>query len=691
MRSKLVAGALALTFAATLAWADPAKDKKSGAKSNTATAQRKLIPFDMTDLDTTANACVDFNQYVNGGWSKKNPIPAAYSSWGASSQLAERNRQQLRTILDAAATNKAVKAGTNEQKIGDFYASCMDETTVEAQGLKPLQPELDRIAAIKDVATLQEEVARLHKLGFRPLFGFGSTQDRKNSAEVTASAGQGGLGMPEKEYYFKDDPKSKDIRAAYQAYIQKVYELAGDDPAAAAAEAKAELELETKLANASMNRTDRRNPDLTYHRMSLKQAAELTPSFDWALYYKVLGVAPSTDINIATPDFFKELDKDLAAVPLADWKNLLRYNYISAMTPALPKAFVDANFAFYSTKLRGTTEQLPRWKRCVAATDNAVGEALGQEYVKTAFPPEAKARMVAMVNNLADALHADINGLDWMSDTTKKAAVEKLHTINRKIGYPDKWQDYTALKIDRTSYAANVQRTRSFDFDYDINKIGKPVDRTEWGMTPPTVNAYYNPSMNEIVFPAGILQPPFFDPNRDDAYNYGATGATIGHEMTHGFDNNGAKFDAKGNQVNWWTDADLANFKKQAECIAAQFDAFAVQDVHENGKLVSGESIADLAGLKIAYAAYMKSVEGQEPKVIDGFTPQQRLFIGYAQSWANNMRPEYERLLATSNEHPLDRFRVNAPLSNMPEFATAFSCKAGDPMVRDAKERCVVW
>ena len=671
--SRLVTSALALTFAAALVAADASK------------------PHDRPDLDTNANACVDFNQYVNGGWVKNNPIPAAYPSWGVANQLNERNREQLRTILENAAKNKDAKACSNEQKVGDFYASCMDEATIEAQGVKPLASELEHIAAIKDAATLQQEVARLHKLGFRTLFGFSSAQDRKNSAEVTASAGQGGLGMPEREYYLKDDPKSKDIREAYRAYVQKVFELAGDETATAAAEATAQLAFETKLATASMNRADRRNPDLTYHRMTLKQASELTPAFDWALYYKASGVTASTDINVSTPEFFKEVDKDLSAVALADWKNYLRYSYITAMTPALPKAYVDASFAFYSAKLRGTTEQLPRWKRCVAATDAALGEALGQEYVKTAFPPEAKARMVAMVTNLADALHSDIKGLEWMSDTTKNAAVAKLQSITRKIGYPDKWQDYSALKVDRGVYALNSMRVRAFDFNYDIDKIGKPVDRAEWGMSPPTVNAYYNPSMNEIVFPAGILQPPFFDPNRDDAYNYGATGATIGHEMTHGFDNNGAKFDAHGNQVNWWTDADLANFKARAECISNQFDEMVVGDVHENGKLVSGESIADLAGLKIAYAAYMKSQEGKPQEPVEGLTAAQRIFIGYAQSWAGSMRPEYERLLATSNEHPLDRFRVNAPLSNMPEFATAFGCKAGDPMVRPEEKRCVVW
>lgn len=645
--------------------------------------------FDATDLDTTASPCVDFNQYVNGGWVRKNPIPAAYPAWSVTNELRERNRDVLREIVEEAAKNRNATAGSNEQKIGDFFASCMDESLIERGGLEPLTPELARIGAIKDTRELQREIGRLQRLGFAALFGFGSDQDRKNSSEVIAAVGQGGLGMPEPDYYLKDDAKSTDIREAYRAYVRKLFELAGD--AQAAKEANAEVALETRLAKASMNRTDLRNPDLTYHRMTLQQASKMTPHFDWALFYKSVGLRPSIDLNMTTPDFFKEVEKDLSAVSLTDWKNFLRYTYISSMTSTLPKAFVDASFTFYGTKLRGTTEQLPRWKRCVAATDASLGEALGREYVKRAFPPEAKARMVTMLDNLTDALRTDISGVDWMTDATKNAALEKLRAIHRKIGYPDKWQDYSALSIDRGSYAQNALRVRAFDFQYDANKIGRPVDRTQWDMTPPTVNAYYNPSLNEIVFPAGILQPPFFDPLRDDAYNYGATGATIGHELTHAFDNNGAKFDAHGNQVNWWTEDDLAKFKARAECIVRQFDAFAVGDVHENGELVSGESIADLAGLKIAYAAYMKSQEGRAPQIIDGFTPQQRVFIGYAKGWAGSMRPEFERLITTSNEHPLDRFRVNAPLSNMPEFASAFHCNIGDPMVRPPDKRCGVW
>ena len=669
--------ALALVASATIA-------------ADKTTAPKTTSSFDKTDLDVNVSACADFNQYANGGWLKKNPIPPAYSNWGVANVLSERNRDMLHAILEKAAKSKAAP-GTIDQKIGDYYTSCMDEAAIEAQGLKPLQPELERIDAIKSVDDLQGEIARLHSLGFAPIFNFGSVQDRKNSEEVTAGAFQGGLGLPDRDYYLKDDPKSQEIRGKYAAYVQKIFELAGDTSAAAADEAKNVIALETKLAQSSITRVQRRDPEATYHRMTLKQASELTPTFAWSRYYTALGVPSPAAINVGMPDFFKEVDKDLTAVALSDWKNYLRFNMINSAAPSLSKKFVDASFDFFSATLRGTKEQLPRWKRCVATTDRALGEALGQAYVKEAFPPAAKARMLSMVNNLADALSSDIKGLEWMNDATKTQGLAKLNAFTRKIGYPDKWRDYTALAVDRGAYIQNVVRARTFESKRDIEKIGQPVDRGEWGMSPPTVNAYYNPSMNEIVFPAGILQPPFYDPNRDDAYNYGSVGAVIGHEMTHGFDDQGAKFDAKGNLSNWWTPADLAAFQKQAECIQKQFDEFKVGDVYTNGKLVSGESIADLAGLKIAFAAYQKSQQGKPAKIIDGFTPEQRFFIGYARSWASAGRPEAERLQATTDPHPLDRFRANAPLTNLPAFASAFGCKASDPMVRPAEKRCIVW
>ena len=646
--------------------------------------------YDKTDLDTSVAACTDFNQYANGGWLKKNPIPAAYSSWGVGYVLAERNRDMLREILEASAKSDA-KPGSIDRRIGDYYTSCMNEAQIEEQGLKPLQPELERIAAIKDLTGLQAQLTHMRAAGLGVLFGFGSQQDKKNSEEVIAGTFQGGLGLPDRDYYFKDDAKSKQIREEYGKYVRKIFELAGDTPEAAADEANRVIALETKLANASLTRVQRRDPELTYHRMTLKEATELTPNIGWPQFYAALGVPANAAINLGSLDFFKEVNKNLAEAPVADWQSYLRFHTINTFAAALPKNFVDANFAFYSTTLRGTKEQLPRWKRCVAATDRALGEALGQAYVKQAFPPEAKAKTLEMVNNLGEALSADIKGLDWMNDATKKAALAKLNAFTRKIGYPDKWRDYSKLSVDRGPYANNLIRSRAFELQHEVSQIGKPVDRTEWGMSPPTVNAYYNPSMNEIVFPAGILQPPYYDPKQDDAYNYGAAGAVIGHEMTHGFDDEGSKYDSKGNLVNWWTPADREAFMKQAECIQQQFDEFAVGDVHTNGKLVSGESIADLAGLKIAYAAYLKSQQGKEPKIIDGFTPEQRFFLGYARSWAGHARPEAERLQVTTDPHPLDRFRANAPLTNMPEFAKAFGCKLEDAMVRPAEKRCVVW
>ncbi|MGZ8830069.1 MAG: M13 family metallopeptidase [Thermoanaerobaculia bacterium] len=677
----ILAAAMTLTFAVSVV---TAADKTTAAKKTAFT------PWDMTDLDPSVSACANFNQYANGGWLKKNPIPPAYSNWGVGNILNESNREQLRTILGNAAKSNA-RMGSNEQKIGDFYTSCMDEKAIEEQGLKPLQPELARIAAIKDPAELQAEIFRLHSMGLSPLFNSGSQQDRKNSEQVIFGVGQGGLGLPDRDYYLKDDPKSKEIREKYAQYVQKVFELAGDSPELATAKAKSVIDFETKLASASLTRVERRDPDKTYHRMTLQQASELAPNINWAQYLSTLKVPAATPINVAMPDYFKEVDKDLSAVPLDDWKSYLRFNLINGASPSLSSPFVNANFDFFGKTLRGTKELLPRWKRCVAATDRALGEALGQVYVKTAFPPEAKARMVTMVNNLADALGSDIRGLEWMSDKTKQQAEAKLNAFQRKIGYPDKWRDYTAFAVDRGPYIQNVLRGRNYEQNRDVGKIGNPPDRTEWGMSPPTVNAYYNPSMNEIVFPAGILQPPYFDFKKDEAYNYGAAGSIIGHEMTHGFDDQGSKFDARGNLVNWWTPEDLKSFQKQAECIQKQFDDFKVGDVNTNGKLVSGESIADLAGLKIAYNAYKKSQEGKPRQIIDGFTPEQRFFIGYAHGWAGQGTPEAERLQATLDPHPLDRFRANAPLTNMPEFASAFGCKADDPMVRAADKRCEVW
>jgi putative endopeptidase len=649
--------------------------------------------FDLASLDKNTPACTDFYQYANGGWLAANPIPAAYPSWGIAQVLQEKNRDILHEILDEVAANKNAPKGSAEQKVGDYYATCMDEATIEKEGLKPLTPAFDRIAAIKDIAGLQDAIAHFHSMGLPVIFGSDSTQDFKNSTEVTFEIFQSGLGLPDRDYYTKADDDSKKTRDAYVQHVAKMFELMGDDATKSAAEAKTIMAIETKLAEASLTGVERRDPARVYHRMTVAQVKELVPAFDWVSYMQKLGVPEKTDINVAMPDFFtKAVNPMLSEVPISDWQTYLRWHVINNTAPALSSAFVDEDFNFKGKVLQGAKENLPRWKRCSAGTDRVLGEAVGELWVKKAFPASAKARALDMVRNLEAALKDDIGTLSWMSAETKKQAITKLEAFLNKIGYPDKWRDYSSLEIDRGPYVLNRARADAFEMRRDLNKIGRPVDRTEWVMSPPTVNAYYNPLINEIVFPAGILQPPFFDAEADDAYNYGGMGAVIGHEMTHGFDDTGAQFDAAGNLKNWWTDEDLKNFKARAECVVNQFNRYEVEKgLNVNGKLVVGESIADLGGLVIAYAAFQKAIAGKPRKTIDGFTPEQRFFLGYARAWATNMRPELARLITKTNPHPLAKFRANGPLSNMPQFAAAFSCKAGDPMVRAEKDRCQIW
>ncbi|MGC1620281.1 MAG: M13 family metallopeptidase [Candidatus Acidiferrum sp.] len=646
--------------------------------------------FDTTNLDKSCKPCDDFYQFAMGGWMKANPIPPAYSTWGSFSELLDKNQQNLRQILEAAEKQQAAP-GSNEQKIGDFYASCMDTEAIEAAGTKPIDADLAAIAAMKNAADLQAEAARLQEQGVGVLFRFSANQDAKDSSQVVGAAWQGGLGLPEREYYLKQDEKSKQLRDAYVKHVAKMFELLGDSPEAAAPEAATVLDIETHLAEASMKNTDLRDPEKTYHRMKLADLQAMTPGFNWESYFRAIGHPELKEINVGQPDFFKALDSKLTATPLADWKTYYRWHLLNASASALPEKFVDEEFEFRGRTLTGAKEIQPRWKRCTQATDRALGEALGQVYVERFFPPEAKAHALVMVHNLINALHDDLQTLPWMSPETRAQATAKLEAFAVKIGYPDKWRDYSALKIDRISFLDNQRRANVFGVQYRLGKIGKPVDRTEWGMTPPTVNAYNNSSMNEIVFPAGILQPPFYDPKADDAVNYGGMGAVIGHEITHGFDDHGSQFDGHGDLKNWWTADDLKNFKERAACVQTQFDNYVVDgDLHENGKLVLGESIADLGGLAISYAAYEKSLEGKpRPPVKDGFTPEQRFFLGWAQVWGANDRPEQERLMANTNPHPLPRFRGNGPLSNMAEFAKAFGCKKGDPMVRE--QVCKIW
>lgn len=647
--------------------------------------------FDPANLDRSANACKDFNQFANGGWTAKNPIPAAYSRWGRFELLDEGNLNILHEILDGLVAKKNLVKGSNEEKVADFYSSCMDEPKIESEGITPLAAELKLINDITDILGLEDEIARFHAHRIPAVFGFGAAQDFKDSKSVIAQAAQGGLGLPDRDYYTKDDEKSKATRDEYAKHVARTFVLMGDDADRAAAESSTVMKIETKLAENSVTRVQRRNPDANYHPMIKSQLLEMTPHFDWGRYFRGINLPEIGKINVGQPDFFKAADKLLTDIPVEDWKTYLRWHLVNSASNTLSSKFVEESFNFNGKYLQGTTEMLPRWKRCVASTDRALGEALGQIYVDKTFTPQAKAHAQQMVKNLIEALRTDLSTLNWMSDETRKRATAKLDAFVRKIGFPDKWRSYEALQVGKGPYYNNTVSSGEFEFKRNLGKIGKPVDRTEWGMSPPTVNAYYNPSMNEIVFPAGILQPPFYDPKADDAYNYGGIGAVIGHEMTHGFDDTGAKFDADGNLVQWWTPDDYKKFTERTDCVVKQFDSYEVEPgLHQNGKLVVGESVADLGGLTVAYAAYQKSLEGKpRPKTIDGFTPEQRFFLGWAQVWASNIRPEAARLRTATDPHPLSRFRVNGPLSNIQAFAQAFGCKAGDPMVR--VERCQIW
>lgn len=645
--------------------------------------------FSEANLDRSCKPCDDFNQFAMGGWMKNNPIPAEYPNWGSFTMLADRNQASMRVILEEAAKANAAP-GSNQQKIGEFYSSCMDTAAVDAAGVKPLAADFTAIDQVKDAKELQPLIARLQQSGAGYLFRFDSTQDLDDATQVIAEINQGGLGLPDRDYYTRTDEKSAKLRTDYVAHVAKMFALADDSEEKANAEAKTVMELETALAKASMSRVQMRDPHAVWHKMTLPQLKELAPGWGWEAYFRQRNAPEFASINVSQPDFFKETNRLLTATPLKDWKTYLRWHVMHASATQLSEPFVQENFNFYGTKLSGTKQLQPRWKRCSQSVNRNLGEALGQVYVEKYFPPEAKAHARVMVMNLIGALKSDIPALSWMGSDTKKAALEKLEAFQIKIGYTDKWRDYSALPVDKGSYLANERRAIAFENARDLNKIGKPVDRSEWQMTPPTVNAYYDATMNEIVFPAGILQPPFYDPKADDAVNYGGMGAAIGHEITHGFDDEGSQFDAKGNLRDWWTKDDRKNFDERATCVQKQFDGYEVEPgLHENGKLVLGESIADLGGLAISYAAYEKSIAGNRPPTLGGFTPEQRFFLGWAQVWGANMRPENARLMANTNEHPLPKFRTNGPLSNMELFAKAFGCKKGDAMVRE--NVCKIW
>jgi len=645
--------------------------------------------FALSNLDRSCKPCDDFYQFAMGGWRKANPIPPQYATWGTFAELRDGNLTAMHTILEAAAQAHA-PAGSNEQKIGDFYTSCMDTAAIEAAGLEPIAGDLAAINAIQDRKSLDAEIARLQREGAAVVFRFGSGQDAKNSGRVIAQASQGGLGMPDREYYFREDEKSKQLRDDYVQHVSKMFELAGDAADRAAEESRTVMSIETALAKVSRTRVELRDAEKNYNLMTLAEMKTLTPDWSWGSFLREVGAPPLQQVNVRQPDFFKGVDQALTSISLPDWKVYLRWHLLHASAPGLPERFVEENFNFYEKKVNGVKELLPRWKRCTQATDRNLGEALGQVYVEKFFPPAAKARAQEMVNNLIAALREDIPTLSWMSPETKKQALAKLEAFQVKIGYPEKWRDYSKLSIDRASYGANLRRSVEFEEARQLGKIGQPVNRMEWGMTPPTVNAYYSSTMNEIVFPAGILQPPFYNPNADDAVNYGGIGAVIGHEISHGFDDQGSKFDGQGNLHEWWTPEDRKNFIERGDCVVEQFNGYEVEPgLHQNGKLVLGESIGDLGGMAIAYAAYEKSIAGHRPKDIDGFSPEQRFFLGWAQVWGANQRPEAARTQTNTDPHPLARFRGNGPPSNLEAFAKAFGCKRGDPMVRE--KTCKIW
>jgi putative endopeptidase len=648
--------------------------------------------LDPSSLDRSVDPCVDFYTYSCAGWMKKNPIPPDKSSWGTYSKLQEETNEVLHQILERAAASHGSDHGdADRKKIGDYYAACMDEAAVDAKGAQPIAADLAHIAALRSKAGLADLVADLQRktLG-SVLFRFGQTPDYADATRVIAEADQGGLGLPDRDFYLDPKPERQAIRAAYVAHIQRMLELAGDTPASAAAEAKRAMAIETALAKAAQGRVERRDPKNRDHRMTRAQLAALTPTFAWDRYLQAMGMAGLSSLNVGSPGFFRGLGAELRTAPLDAWKSYLRWHVARSRAQYLSKPFVQASFDFFGKKLTGAQELSPRWKRCVGFVDRDLGEALGKVYVEERFPPEAKARTEKMVQEIEAAMGERIREADWMSPATRKGALAKLAGMANKVGYPDRWRDYGALAVRRDDFAGNAVHAAEFELRRQLAKIGKPVDRGEWEMTPPTVNAYYDPQMNDINFPAGTLQPPAFDLRSDDAPNYGDTGGTIGHELTHGFDDEGRLFDAHGSLHDWWTPEDAKRYVLRASCIANQYSGYTVIDnVKINGKLTLGEDVADLGGLILAHMAWRDATKGQDLKPIDGLTPEQRFFVGYAQSWCSNERPEQARLRATVDYHSPEKYRANGVVSNMPEFAAAFHCKAGSPMVN--AKICRVW
>jgi putative endopeptidase len=655
---------------------------------------KPLHGIDSGDIDRKASPCQDFYEFANGTWRANNPIPPSMMIWSKRWAAGESTKEVLHGILEeAAASSSTAPAQSTDRLIGDYYGACMNEKQIDALGVKALSRELALIQSIASVADLQRVITRLHEQAVFAPFTFQSTQDLHNPQRVIADAGAGGLGLPDRDYYFKDDAKSKETRQKYLEHVAAMFVLAGYNKAVAAAAAQVVMRMETSLAGASYTNVELRDPYASDHQMKLDGVQKLTPDFDWREYLQAMHVDPGVTLNVDQPKFLEEVQRQLRHTSLADWKTYLTWQLLSTAAPALSASFVLEDFAFNQQYLRGTQEMKPRWKRCVEATDADLGEALGKKYVEKTFSPEAKARMQEMVRNILLALHDDILSLAWMSDETKQKALEKLSTFNPKVGYPDKWKDYSSVAITRESYWNDVVEAARFGVRDNTQLIGKPVDRLRWGMTTPTSNAYYNPQLNEIVFPAGILLPPMFDVNATDAANYGGIGPVIGHEISHGFDDQGARYSSTGELKNWWTPADYKQFQNHAQCVSDQFSSYTVDGgLHENGKLVLGESIGDLGGVKLAYLAFQRSMQGKpRPPDQDGFTPEQQFFISWGQSRGDAIRPDAQREFVLTNPHPVSRFRVIGPLANLPEFQKAFSCKADDAMVRPVEQRCAIW
>ena len=643
------------------------------------------------NFDTTVKPQDDFYRYANGSWLKRTAIPPEYARWGSFDELMQRNISNLKLLCERASAQDNSPSAI-EHMVGDFYASGMDEAAINQSGAAALNFEFTKISAIATPADVLNEIASLHKIGVNAGFEFGSEADFKDSNHELAQLAQGGLGLPDRDYYFRDDDKSKKLREAYVKHVAKTLMLLGDSQTSAQTGSQAVMKLETSLAQASLSAVQLRNPYASYHKMTVQKAESLVPDLNLTSYFTSVRAPSFTDINLAHPDFFKAFSVVLNTTPVSDWKTYLRWHLVHTYSPYLSEDYVRENFSFYGVTLTGTKVMKPRWKRVVTTIDRSIGEALGQLYVNAYFPAESKERALKLVSNLRAALGDKIGTLEWMDEATKQKAREKLNSFTVKIGYPDTWRDYSNLVINRGPYVLNVLKANAFEVRRNLIRIGKEVDKSEWGMSTPTVNAYYNPLQNEIVFPAGILQPPFFDAKADDAVNYGGIGAVIGHEMTHGFDDQGRQFDSHGNLTNWWSKVSEQKFKVRSAAIVDQFNGyFPISDLHINGQLTQGENIADLGGLKIAYAGLQKALADQSRDKIDGFTPEQRFFISFASVWAGKMTPESLRLQLNTNPHSPGEFRTNGPLSNLDEFAQAFNVPEGAGMRRSADKRFTIW